>query len=220
MTRLFVVALSPAKPARDDRPLLIANEGKRRALDPTRPTIPHMEYLGRRTTSMAKEGCFEPSEKGSLQCKRNSAVSKGKNVVTNSLRWQEYKSATERDGAPRVDVRSPTTFHPPPWMPRNILKKWPTWLSRWFGYRPPDAAPPATTNYVVWIWSFIGAFGGLSVLQAIFTYSEYFLQRKVPSIIASYLSISRHLVSSLIRLPSTVWRVLPPCLFTEQSSHR
>ena len=155
-----------------------------------------MEYLGRRTTSMAKEGCFESSKKGSLQCKRNSAVSKGKNVVTNSLRWQEYKSATERDGAPRVDVRSLTTFHLPPWMPRDILKKWPTWLSRWFGYRPPDAAPPATTNYVVWIWSFIGAFGGLSVLQAIFTYSEYFLQRKVPSIIASYVSISRHLVSS------------------------
>lgn len=132
-----MVALSPAKPARDDRPpFLIANEGKRRTLDPTRPTIPHMEYLGRRTTSMAKEGCFESSEKGSLQCKRNSAASKGKNVVTNSLHWQEYKSATERDGAPRVDVRSPTTFHLPSWIPRNILKKWPTLLSRWFGYRP------------------------------------------------------------------------------------
>ncbi|KAF9648348.1 hypothetical protein BDM02DRAFT_3155800 [Thelephora ganbajun] len=71
-------------------------------------------------------------------------------------------------------------------MPWNVLKEWPTWLSRWLGYRAPSAAPPNKTNYVVWIWSFIGAFAGLSVLQAIFTKAEYFLQRKVPPIIASY----------------------------------
>jgi CBS-domain-containing membrane protein len=64
-------------------------------------------------------------------------------------------------------------------------------VSRWFGYRGPTAAPPTKTNYVVWIWSFIGAFGGLSVLQAIFINSEYFLQRRVPPIIASYVSVSK-----------------------------
>ena len=73
-------------------------------------------------------------------------------------------------------------------MPANVFEGWPAWLSRWFGYRGPTAAPPTKTNYVVWIWSFIGAFGGLSVLQAIFINSEYFLQRRVPSIIASYVS--------------------------------
>ena len=74
-------------------------------------------------------------------------------------------------------------------MPNNIFEKWPAWLSRWLGYRAPGAAPPSKTNYVVWIWSFIGAFGGLSVLQAVFTYAEYFVQRKVPSIVASYVSV-------------------------------
>jgi len=80
-------------------------------------------------------------------------------------------------------------------MPTDVFEKWPTWLSRWFGYRVPGAAPPSKANYVVWIWSFIGAFGGLSVLQAIFNNSEYFLQRRVPPIIASYVSISgpRHI---------------------------
>ena len=104
-------------------------------------------------------------------------------------------------------------------MPRNVFDEFPAWLSRWFGYRAPDAAPPSTTNYVVWIWSFIGAFGGLSVLQAIFTNSEYFLERKVPPIIASYVSASTRFIPTLELLP-VFCRVLQPCLFTEQSSHR
>jgi len=88
-------------------------------------------------------------------------------------------------------------------MPTDVFEKWPTWLTRWFGYRAPGAAPPNRTNYVVWIWSFIGAFGGLSVLQAIFNNSEYFLQRRVPPVIASYVSISQdHVVSSPAHLPT------------------
>jgi len=92
-------------------------------------------------------------------------------------------------------------------MPANLFKGWPAWLSRWFGYRGPTAAPPTKTNYVVWIWSFIGAFGGLSVLQAIFINSEYFLQRRVPPIIASY-GASAVLVYGAIESPLAQPRAL------------
>ena len=108
-----------------------------------------------------------------------------------------------------------------PQMPKNVFEEWPAWLSRWFGYRASTAAPPSKTNYVVWIWSFIGAFGGLSVLQAIFTYSEYFLQRKVPPIIASYVStFTLRRVTSSPKCLHTVSRVLPPCWCMERSNHR
>ncbi|KAJ3997500.1 HPP family-domain-containing protein [Lentinula boryana] len=64
------------------------------------------------------------------------------------------------------------------------LARLPRWISHWLGYR---AGPvPKQPDYIIWIWSFIGAFGGLSILQAIFGHSHYFLQRDVPSIIASY----------------------------------
>lgn len=45
----------------------------------------------------------------------------------------------------------------------NILSRLPHSLSHWLGHRaiPPSKHP----NYIIWIWSFIGAFGGLAVLQ-------------------------------------------------------
>jgi len=92
-------------------------------------------------------------------------------------------------------------------MPGNVFENWPTWLSRWFGYRAPGAALPSKTNYVVWIWSFIGAFGGLSVLQAVFINAEYFVQRKVPPIIASY-GASAVLVYGAIESPLAQPRAL------------
>ncbi|KAJ7146935.1 hypothetical protein C8R44DRAFT_724638 [Mycena epipterygia] len=52
------------------------------------------------------------------------------------------------------------------------------------GYR---AAPPAKRpEYTIWLWSFVGTFCGLSILQTVFGYSQYFVERNVPSIIASY----------------------------------
>ncbi|KAI5118331.1 hypothetical protein M0805_006613 [Coniferiporia weirii] len=69
-------------------------------------------------------------------------------------------------------------------MVANRLSRLPPWLSHWLGYR---AGPPVKRpNYIVWFWSFVAAFGGLSVLQAVFGHSEYFIGRRVPSIIASY----------------------------------
>jgi len=52
------------------------------------------------------------------------------------------------------------------------------------GYR---SSPPAKKPvYIVWIWSFIGAFLGISLIQAVFGQAQYFIERGVPSIVASY----------------------------------
>jgi len=78
---------------------------------------------------------------------------------------------------------------------RNILSALPRWCSRWFGHRPEPL--PNCPNYVIWIWSFIGAFCGISVLQAVFEQAHYFIQRRVPTIIASYVC---HFLKSLIQI--------------------
>ncbi|KXN91382.1 hypothetical protein AN958_00905 [Leucoagaricus sp. SymC.cos] len=67
---------------------------------------------------------------------------------------------------------------------RNVLAPLPSWLSRWFGYR--SAPSPKQPDYIIYIWSFIGAFCGISVIQAVFEQGQYFVRRKVPSIVASY----------------------------------
>lgn len=56
-------------------------------------------------------------------------------------------------------------------------------MSRWLGYRETPSTQPV---YSAYLWSFIGAFCGLSLLQAIFGQIQYFIDRKVPPIIASY----------------------------------
>lgn len=66
------------------------------------------------------------------------------------------------------------------------LARLPPWVSHWLGYR--SEAPKPLPAYQVALWSFIIAFGGLSVLQAIFNYSDYFKERHVPGIVASYVS--------------------------------
>ncbi|KAI0011305.1 HPP-domain-containing protein [Xylariaceae sp. FL0662B] len=64
------------------------------------------------------------------------------------------------------------------------LGRLPSWINRWLGFRSSPSKPlPPYLNY---LWSFIAAFCGLSVLQAIFNYSDYFRGRGVPGIIASY----------------------------------
>lgn len=71
-------------------------------------------------------------------------------------------------------------------MPQSRLSRLPPWLSHWLGYRaePPGPLPV----WKVAAWSFITAFCGLSVIQAIFNYSPSFASRHVPGIIASYVS--------------------------------
>ncbi|KAJ7824283.1 HPP family-domain-containing protein [Mycena leptocephala] len=81
---------------------------------------------------------------------------------------------------------------------QSPLVRLPRWLSRWFGYRA--TPPPKKSDYVTWLWSFIGAFIGLSVLQAVFGHSHYFVRRHVPSILASY-GVSAVLCYATIEAP-------------------
>ncbi|KAJ7454383.1 HPP family protein [Mycena latifolia] len=67
---------------------------------------------------------------------------------------------------------------------QSPLARLPRWTSHWFGYR--STPPPKQPDYVVCFWTFIGAFFGLSVLQAVFAHPQYFVRHHVPSIIASY----------------------------------
>jgi hypothetical protein len=67
------------------------------------------------------------------------------------------------------------------------LARLPRWISHWLGYRPEAVKP--LSKYEVALWSFITSFCGLSVVQAIFNYSDYFTERNVPGIIASYVSV-------------------------------
>ena len=68
----------------------------------------------------------------------------------------------------------------------NRLARLPPYVSRWLGYR--SGPLPKRADYIVYLWSFIGAFAGISVIQAVFEQAHYFVERNVPSIIASYVS--------------------------------
>ncbi|KZT07794.1 HPP-domain-containing protein [Laetiporus sulphureus 93-53] len=70
-------------------------------------------------------------------------------------------------------------------MPPHRLARYPPWLTRWLGYR---ASPPLKLpDYLIWFWSFIAAFCGLCVLQAVFGHAHYFVKRPgMPSMVASY----------------------------------
>lgn len=69
---------------------------------------------------------------------------------------------------------------------KEFLARLPQSVSHWLGYRANPPKPPH--KYLVHLWSFIGAFCGLCVVQAIFNYSQYFIGRGVPGLIASYVS--------------------------------
>ncbi|KAJ3539390.1 hypothetical protein NMY22_g4756 [Coprinellus aureogranulatus] len=60
------------------------------------------------------------------------------------------------------------------------LARLPTWISFWLGYR--KTPPPPEKNYVVWIWSFIGAFSCISAIQGLFGNVSVFVEKGVPSI--------------------------------------
>ncbi|KAF9456427.1 HPP family-domain-containing protein [Collybia nuda] len=64
------------------------------------------------------------------------------------------------------------------------LARLPPWFTRWLGYRA--SPPPPQPVYIVWLWSFIAAFCGISLIQAVFGHAAYFIRRGVPSIVASY----------------------------------
>lgn len=59
-------------------------------------------------------------------------------------------------------------------------------VTRWFGVR--SQPPPPKPLWVSLLWAFIGAFCGLSLLQAVFGHASYFVDRGVPQLVASYVS--------------------------------
>ncbi|KIK93496.1 hypothetical protein PAXRUDRAFT_828921 [Paxillus rubicundulus Ve08.2h10] len=85
------------------------------------------------------------------------------------------------------------------------LSRVPPAISRWLGYRisPPKPIP----EYSVWTWTFVAAFCGVSVLQAVFSRAHYFIERGVPPIIASY-GASAVLIYGVIESPLAQPRAL------------
>src|SRR5579859_1041696 len=69
-------------------------------------------------------------------------------------------------------------------IPRPWLHKLPTWANWGLGCR--RKLPRKVTTVVVWIWTFIGAFCGVSVVQAVFERSQFFLDRHVVNIVGSF----------------------------------
>ncbi|KAJ5835307.1 hypothetical protein N7447_001333 [Penicillium robsamsonii] len=88
---------------------------------------------------------------------------------------------------------------------KEFLARLPRSISHWLGYR--ETAPKPPSRYLVYLWSFIAAFCGLCVVQAIFNYSSYFIKRGVPGIIASY-GASAVLVYGAIEAPLAQPRAL------------
>ncbi|KAG7089424.1 hypothetical protein E1B28_011110 [Marasmius oreades] len=85
------------------------------------------------------------------------------------------------------------------------LSRIPTPISHFLGYRP--SPPGKVPDYLVWFWSFIGAFCGIALLQAVFSQAHYFTERGVPSIIASY-GASAVLIYGAIEAPLAQPRAL------------
>lgn len=78
------------------------------------------------------------------------------------------------------------------------LARLPPWLTRWLGYR--SSPPPTRSRYIIWLWSFIGAFCGISLIQAVFGHAQYFIRRGVPSIVASYVSMNSVFTLTILTL--------------------
>lgn len=110
-------------------------------------------------------------------------------------------------------------------MTASRLSRLPRWISHWLGYRPETPKPLPT--WQIALWSFIASFCGLSVVQGVFHYSEYFTSRNVPGIVASYVSENRSL-SHLYNIPvrsQTLTKTTPgcvrrPCLRRNRSTPR
>ncbi|KAF9078411.1 HPP family-domain-containing protein [Rhodocollybia butyracea] len=89
--------------------------------------------------------------------------------------------------ASALQQNSSSSFQPPPQPfspPPSVLSRLHPLISHFLGHRPTKHTVPRQP--IVWLWSFLGAFCGLSVIQAVFVYAKYFVKRGAPSIIPSY----------------------------------
>lgn len=76
------------------------------------------------------------------------------------------------------------------------LSRLPSSISRWLGHRstPVHKHP----DYIIYFWSFVGSFLGISLIQAVFGQAHYFVVRGVPSIVASYVGPLYSLSSEIL----------------------
>ncbi|KAL8807155.1 MAG: hypothetical protein Q9182_000837 [Xanthomendoza sp. 2 TL-2023] len=69
----------------------------------------------------------------------------------------------------------------------STLSHLPLSLRHFLGHRPTPPSPsPREQRYKIHTWSFIGAFAGLAILQLLFGRIGYFIERRVPAVVASY----------------------------------
>ena len=69
-------------------------------------------------------------------------------------------------------------------VPPSPLHKFPTSITRWFGYRKEHG--PDVGNVMGAFWSFVGAFCGLSIIAAVFNNVDVIQAHHPPALIASF----------------------------------
>ena len=75
-------------------------------------------------------------------------------------------------------------------IPRPRWHILPSAISRWFGYRKPatrdERAKPATSVLLVWLFSFLGGFIGIAIIENVFLNLPKLDGHQVPIVIASF----------------------------------
>lgn len=75
-----------------------------------------------------------------------------------------------------------------PYVPRNLIYRLPTPISHFLGHRDRPRQPVG--NLLVAAWSFLGAFVGIAVIEAVFRIPALH-EHGTPLLIASFVSYSR-----------------------------
>jgi len=71
-------------------------------------------------------------------------------------------------------------------IPRSWLHVLPRPLSHFLGYREKPHRKPEIGNVLIAIWSFIGVFCGIAMLEGVFLCAKEFREREAPIIMASF----------------------------------
>lgn len=95
--------------------------------------------------------------------------------------------------------------------PRQPPHYLPSWINRWFGYHgePDPHHKPKPLSFKVCLWSFVGAFCAISLLQGLFGHAKYFVDRDVTPIVASFVRLTRAL-SPIVTDVQDTCRVVQP----------
>jgi hypothetical protein len=72
-------------------------------------------------------------------------------------------------------------------LPQPWLHYLPQAISYFFGYR--KDTPKKRPDVIIWLWTWIGAFCGVAVIEAVFQRNPYFSDRGVPIIVGSFVSL-------------------------------